>query len=98
MSEHTQAVTVDVSFDPTDAPPAEWDWPDLLSADVRIAEISPPEQGSDLAMVQRLTLVVSYHEHEGAPSDWDWTELLDTDVTVVDADEIDDADDEAAGA
>ena len=93
MSERTQAVTVDVRFDPADAPPAQWDWAELLDTDVRLAEISAPEgDADDEGMVQRLTLVVTFSEHEDAPSEWDWDDLADTDVTIVDADEVDDVD------
>ncbi len=89
MSERTQAVTVDVRFDPADSPPAEWDWAELLDTDVRLAETADPDAEND-GTIQRLTLVVTYGADDNPPSQWDWPALIDTDVVIVDADETDD--------
>jgi len=92
MSERSQAVTVDVRFDPTDSVPAQWDWAGLLDTDVVLAETGEAQvaEGADDAMVQRLTLVVTYGDEDNPPSEWDWVALSDTDVEIVDADETDD--------
>jgi hypothetical protein len=91
MSERTQAVTVDVRFDPADSVPAEWDWAGLLDTDVTLAETGEPEAGdAEGGLVQRLTLVVTYTDEDNPPSEWDWVDLTDTDVSIVDADETDD--------
>jgi hypothetical protein len=90
MTERTQAVTVDVRFDPADTRPAEWDWAGLLDTDVTLAETGDPEPAdTDGGHVQRLTLVVTYGDDDTPPSDWDWVALSDTDVSIVDADETD---------